>query len=371
MGCGCSRGAQTIENSDGEQSIPDSYGLLNQDTRSLSDLGNLNDSGVRLSDFVMTEDPVIKGYRLVKELGNGAFSRVFQVMNEDTKEVFAAKIYDSKKLSRRTLTNDDPPLVLVQRELEIMIKYPYKYVINLVDVFNDPITNSLIFILPFAPLGNIKTMIEHHMLTKAKLRICFLEIAMGLAFLHENNVVHRDIKPDNILALSYEHFILSDLSVSQEIRDGDKLYDTKGSPAFLSPEECEGHPFYPKPADVWSFGISLYACIFGAFPFDIGNCIDFSIGNPLVMIKEKLKSKKLTFPKTSDLQLVDLLKKILVKNPQKRLQFSQIVQHSWFDKAREIEIKVRTENEYSEEESYDSDDYSTDPSSEYDQSYDE
>ena len=365
MGCVCSRHSHTIENSDGDQNFPDSYGLANQDTRSLSDLGNFNDSGIRLSDFIMTEDPVIKGYKLIRELGNGAFSRVFQVKNEHSKEIFAAKIYDSKKLSKRTLTNDDPPLVLVQRELEIMIKYPHIYVINLVDVFNDPITNSLIFIIPFAKLGNVKTMIEQHKLTKAQLRLCFLEIGIGLAYLHENNVVHRDIKPDNILALTYEHFVLSDLSVSQEVKDGEKLYDTKGSPAFLSPEECEGHPFYPKPADVWSFGISLYACIFGVFPFDIGNCIDFSLGNPLNMIKEKLSSNKLTFPKTSDLQLVDLLKRILVKNPQKRLQFSQIIRHSWFDKARQIEMDVRNDLQYSEEESFydEEDDYSSDPSS--------
>ena len=292
------------------------------------------------SDFLLQDDPTLNGYCFLNEIGCGCMSRVFQVVKVETDEIFAAKVYNNSQIGRSNLSNEDPPYVCIQRELDLMAKLSHRYLISLIDAFNDATTNSLIIIIPFAPLGNLKSMIDKKIANDDIFNACFHQISLAGAYLHSQNVVHRDIKPENFLAFAEDYFVLSDLSVSQELESPNaKLVDTKGSPAFLSPEETAGNEFDPKPADVWAFGVSMYNSYYGLFPFDIDNCIGQSMANTIMMIADHLKNKELTFPKIADKnpQLKSLLTKILTKDPTKRLTFEQISQDPFFEKSREID----------------------------------
>lgn len=343
MGCCCSQKAIAIENSDGGAPECAEQGS-SQINKSLSDLLYFTDNS-GLSDFVNQEEPVMNGYRFVKELGQGAYSRVFKVIKEKTGEEFAAKIYDNRKISKPSLTNDDPLLVCVQRELEILAKHRHKYLIPLADAFNDNSTNSLLILTPFAKCGSLKSMLDKHKVTRDQAKVCFLEIAIAMEYLHKHNIVHRDIKPENMLCFGEDKFVISDMSVSQEIQEDEKLYDTKGTPLYFSPEECLGHAFNPKPADVWKYGVSLYVSMFGEFPFGIGKTCGFSLADAIIKVSESLKSNKLKFPKKTSHQLIDLLKKILRNDASQRITFSEIVKHKWFNKVRE---RVQDNDEYDE-----------------------
>lgn len=303
-----------------------------------------------LSDFLNSANPVTHGYRFLTQLGTGAMSRVFQVVQESNDEVFAAKVYDNTQISRPTLSDEDPPYVCIQREIDIMAKLSHRYVISLIDAFNDDDTNCLFIIVPYAPLGNLKSLLNRKAINSDELNACFHQTAVALAYLHSQNVVHRDIKPENILAFSEDYFVITDLSVSQELETDDQyLVDTKGSPAFLSPEECAGGKFKPKPADVWSYGISLYFCYFGDFPFSIGECEGLAFANTMMAVDEKLKTETLKIPENANPQLKDLLEHILVKNPENRFTFEQIVQHPFFDKSRKIDEENAKDIDYEED----------------------
>ncbi|EAY14142.1 AGC family protein kinase [Trichomonas vaginalis G3] len=290
------------------------------------------------SDFMDSGSPVLKDYKFINEIGSGALSRVYQIVSLKDNEILAAKVYDNQRISRPTLTGEDPPYVSIQRELDIMAKLDHRYVISLIDAFNDENTNSLIIIIPFAPLGNVKTLLDKRALNSDQLNACFHQVAIALAYMHSMNVVHRDIKPENMLAFTEDYFAITDLSVSQEVEsDETMVMDIKGSPAFLSPEECAGTEFIPKPADVWAYGISLFSCYFGYFPFSIDECDGLPIGNTILMVTEKLNEKELNIPDGTSSDLIDLLTHVLDKDPTKRYTFEQIANHSFFEQSRHID----------------------------------
>ena len=312
-------------------------------------------SYIPFSDFLLQDDPTLNGYCFLNEIGCGSLSRVFQVVKVDTDEIFAAKVYNNQQIGRSTLSNEDPPYVCIQRELDIMAKLSHRYVISLIDAFNDATTNSLIIILPFAPLGNLKSMIDKKQVNDDILNACFHQIALASTYLHSQNVVHRDIKPENFLAFAEDYFVLSDLSVSRELLSPtEKLVDTQGSPAFLSPEETDGSEFDPKPADVWAYGVSMYNSYYGYFPFEIDKCIGQSMANTIMMIADHLKNLELQFPKDADKNplLKSLLERILTKNPKERLTFEEISQDPFFEASREIDRinLLNAEDDFGEEE---------------------
>jgi serine/threonine protein kinase len=299
------------------------------------------------SSFVLqNEDPTIFEWRFHKEIGKGAMSRVFTATNTETGELCAAKVYNKGMLMRQTLGNEEPPYLAVQREIDIMASLNHRYVLPIVEVIEDDCSNSLIMIMPFAAKGTLQGFLDETHPDEATLAVCFYEIAEGLRFIHEQRVVHRDLKPDNILVFSENRFFLSDFSVSTRIESDDQmLVDTRGSPAFLSPEECGGEPFYPKPADVWAYGITLCSAIFNFLPFSLDQGQGKNVANTVFAVTQLLQSQELVIPEDRGFSphLIDLLKRVLRKKPEERPSFQEIMKSPWFEAALEIDAAYAEE----------------------------
>ncbi|EAX96210.1 AGC family protein kinase [Trichomonas vaginalis G3] len=277
---------------------------------------------------------------LIKEIGKGSRSNVFLAKNTETNQILAAKIYDKGLLLRQTLENVDPPYVAVQREIEIMAAVDHRYILDAKEVIEDDILNAIIILMSYAERGTLQDMIEAKKFTEDMIPICFFEIAESLRYLHSLNIVHRDIKPENILVFSDTEFVLSDFSVSTALSDeNQKLDDTMGSPAFLSPEECDQDSFAPKPADVWAYGVSLYYSVFKKFPFNLDSCHGQNAANTAISVTNLLTTELLTFPEGTDenSDVVRLLKSILNKDPTKRPTFEEIIKDKYFDVALPID----------------------------------
>ena len=307
-----------------------------------------------IGSFVMqNEHPQIYEWLFKKEIGKGAMSHVFLVENQENNETAAAKAYNLQQLNKQTLSNDEPPILSVEREVKIMANISHRYILSIIEMIEDSLTNSLILILPFAQYGTIQSLVEKNQMTPLMIKICFHQVAEGLRYLHSENIVHRDIKPDNILAFTEQYYVISDFSVSTYLEENGRLLDTKGSPAFLSPEECSGEEFLGKNADVWAYGVSLYSVYFHKLPFDLDQGQGCNMANTVLFVTELLQTKNLEFPEQKDRDplIVDLLTKILNKDPLKRPSFEEIVMHPYFEEAWPIdEMNKKEEANIAEEE---------------------
>jgi serine/threonine protein kinase len=287
------------------------------------------------------------GYRFIREIGKGAMSRVYLAVNEETDTRVAVKVYNNQQICRRTLGGDEPPSAAVEREVNIMSGVRHRYVLPLLDLLQDDETNSTILIFPFAGRGNLQALVDAKRIPPPALAVCFLQIAEAFRYLHSQNIVHRDFKPENVLCFSFEHFVLSDFSVSLRLESPNELIvDTKGSPAFLSPEGCSSNAHDPKAADVWAFGVSLYRCIFRRLPFNLDSARGRPLVTTMVMVSELVKSEPLVVPEVPegvDAAVVPLIKATLTRDVQKRPTFEQVVRFGYFRDAWAVDEKQKAE----------------------------
>ena len=297
-------------------------------------------------DYVTSvSDPRIYEYRILKEIGKGALSRVYLAESETTSMNVAIKAYSNVALYKRVFGLDEPPYASVNREIELVMSINHRYILSILEVIDNRKTNSTLLVLPFAPLGNLQRLISNESFEPGWIPICFFQVAEALRHIHSLNIVHRDVKPANILAFSETYFVLSDFSVSAQMESADELFeDTRGSPAFQSPEECSGELYRPKPVDVWGYGVSLYYTVFRIFPFNLDSCDELPAAAMLAAVMELLQERELEFPDLPegvDPRVIPLLRKLLEKDPAKRITFEEVVKDELFDSAWEIDREIQ------------------------------
>ena len=111
-------------------------------------------------------------------------------------------------------------------------------------------------------------------LNETTAKFIFRQIIEALQIIHSHNIVHRDIKLDNILIDLQNNIKICDFGVSKQIRKGDVMHDQCGTPAYISPEILKNQGYEGFGVDVWSAGVVLYAMLSGTVPFKANNMND-------------------------------------------------------------------------------------------------
>lgn len=151
----------------------------------------------------------------------------------------------------------------------------------------------------------------------------FRQLIAGIRYLHFQNIVHGDIKPQNLLLGDDGIVKIADFGISQMLSGSDEqLHDAGGTPAFMAPELCEGKKnFSGQLADIWAMGASIFMLRFGDPPF---------VAKSIINLYYKICNDPLIFPSIIDPGLQNLIEGMLEKNPDKRLTIPQIVAHPWY-----------------------------------------
>jgi len=136
-----------------------------------------------------------------------------------------------------------------------MKKLRHQNVLRLFEVIDDPKCNKLYLVLEYLRGGDLFT---NEKLNDLQVWNIARQVIQGLAYLHMNNVIHGDIKPQNLLRDEDGRVKIADFGISTIINDNEKLSDTAGTPAFMCPELCAGKRYDGKMSDIYSLGATLY-----------------------------------------------------------------------------------------------------------------
>jgi len=211
------------------------------------------------------------------------------------------------------------------QEVSVLKRLSHPNVVRMVEVIDDPMEDNLFFIMEYVDGGAIVELEPDgtcQAMGEGRTHDLLCQALRGLEYLHANKVVHRDLKPDNILLDRLGVVKIVDFGVASTFDgDDDTLSDAAGTPAFMSPEESSVGTFRGKAADVWALGVTLYCLAVGRLPF---------LGRSRWETTNLILRKEVEFAgaDVSD-GLRDLLQGMLRKDPVERLTLTDVARHSW------------------------------------------
>ncbi|NP_001180397.2 testis-specific serine/threonine-protein kinase 1 [Macaca thibetana thibetana] len=262
-----------------------------------------------------------RGYLLGINLGEGSYAKVKSAYSERLKFNVAIKIIDRKKAPADFLEKFLP------REIEILAMLNHCSIIKTYEIFETS-HGKVYIVMELAVQGDLLELIKTRgALHEDEARKKFHQLSLAIKYCHDLDVVHRDLKCDNLLLDKDFNIKLSDFSFSKRcLRDeSGRMALSKtfcGSPAYAAPEVLQGIPYQPKVYDIWSLGVILYIMVCGSMPYDDSN------------IKKMLRIQKehrLNFPRSKHLtgECKDLIYRMLQPDVNRRLHIDEILSHCW------------------------------------------
>ena len=207
----------------------------------------------------------------------------------------------------------------VRREIKILRLFMHPHIIRLYEVLETP--HDIFVVMEYVKSGELfDYIVEKGRLGENEARHFFQQIVSGVEYCHRNMVVHRDLKPENLLLDSKNNVKIADFGLSNVMRDGHFLKTSCGSPNYAAPEVISGKLYSGPEVDVWSCGVIMYALLCGSLPFD-----DESIPN----LFKKIKGGIYTLPSYVSPGARDLISRMLLVDPLKRITMSEIRNHPW------------------------------------------
>ena len=266
------------------------------------------------------ENFILADYEIKGILGKGTFSKVKLGINRITNEKVAIKIIDKKS----TLSENNYDRI--KREVSILKSSEHPNIIKIFDIKED--SNNYYFIMEYCQFGELfHQIVSNKHLDDKESAFYFFQLINGLNYLHTNKIVHRDLKPENLLLSKDKILKIIDFGLSNYSFDNQYLDTPCGSPSYASPEMIKGKKYNGFISDIWSCGIILYVMLAGYLPFEGFNNND--------LFKKILKCK-VNYPINMDKSAIDLLKNILVLNPDKRIDINKIKFHPFYLKGKSI-----------------------------------
>jgi len=263
---------------------------------------------------------LLSEYNIIKVIGRGNFSIVKLAEHKLTKEKVAIKIMKKSQI----INQDD--LIRIDREIQMLKSLNHENVIKIYNIFED--SKRFYIIMEHCDNGELfDRIVEKKRLSEEESAIFYYQLINGLEYIHKKNIIHRDLKPENLLLSKDDILKIIDFGLSNYSRY-DILLDTPcGSPCYASPEMVNGQRYNGFLTDIWSTGIILYAMICGYLPFE-----DNNDGK----LFEKIFFCQIHYPNHIGELPLDLLKKIIVSDPCKRITLEQIKQHPFYLKGKTL-----------------------------------
>lgn len=290
----------------------------------------------------------IGDWDFIRTIGAGSMGKVKLARHNATGEKCAVKIVPrAAKLYQRAHANDAAPNLAeeaAQRQKEFekevardkrtiregalgrLLFHPH--ICRLYEMV--PMTNHYYMLFEYVEGGQLLDyIVSHGSLSEKYARKFARGVASALDYCHKNNVVHRDLKIENIMINQKGDIKIIDFGLSNLYSPKSLLKTYCGSLYFAAPELLSAKPYTGPEVDVWSFGVVLYVLVCGKVPFD----------DPVVsVLHEKIKRGHVEYPSFISKECVSLLSRMLVVDPTKRASLHEVIQHPWMSKGYEYPV---------------------------------
>ena len=281
--------------------------------------------------------PTMK-YKVVQRLGDGAYGTVYLAVNLMTKAKVAMKKINKVKENEI----DD---MEIKNEIDILKKLDHPNIVKIIEFYSTP--KAYYIITSFCQCGELYNQIKYQY-NENQLAVLFYQVFSGLYYLHSKNIVHRDLKLENILITEIEKekttgknlfwIKIIDFGTAKIFEKNKSEKAVVGSSYYIAPEVLKKQ--YNEKCDTWSAGVILYMLICGRAPFDGAD--DEEIIANIRKGSFNQKHKKLV---ASSPEVQDLVIKLLEVNVNKRLSAAQALKHPWFAKFNGKSLYMNIEKE--------------------------
>eukprot|EP00039_Didymoeca_costata_P032347 m.37442 g.37442 ORF g.37442 m.37442 type:complete len:762 (-) comp9315_c0_seq1:36-2321(-) len=263
----------------------------------------------------------LEDFRFTSVLGRGHFGKVFLAERKLTRQMAAIKCLKKSDIIDR----DELDSLFTERSiLRLVNKEQTPFLINLYAVFQT--TNRIFFVMEYAAGGDLLTHIQLGNFSEPRARFYSACVILGLQFLHQQKIIYRDLKLDNVLLDHNGYAKIADFGLCKiGIGYGDKTSTFCGTPEFVAPEVLTEKE-YSRAVDWWSLGVLLYEMLVGEAPFP---------GRTEDEIFENIISEEAEYPYSMSINATDLTRKLLQKQPLRRLgsgpnDAKDIIRHVFF-----------------------------------------
>ncbi|KAM9238119.1 serine/threonine-protein kinase 32B isoform 2-T2 [Dugong dugon] len=230
--------------------------------------------------FDENEEVNFDHFQILRAIGKGSFGKVCIVQKRDTKKMYAMKYMNKQKCIERDEVRN------VFRELQIMQSLEHPFLVNLWYSFQDE--EDMFMVVDLLLGGDLRYHLQQNVhFTEGDVKLYICELALALEYLQRYHIIHRDIKPDNIL-------------LDEHAPEVFQVY-------------VDGGPGYSYPVDWWSLGVTAYELLRGWRPYEIHSA------TPIDEILSMFKVERVHYSSTWCKGMVALLKKLLTKDPESRL----------------------------------------------------
>jgi len=253
-------------------------------------------------------------YEQKKELGRGKFGVVFQVQDKANKKIYAAKHIKTRKKEQREK---------VVEEIAILKKFSNPHIIRFINAFETP--SEVILVMEYLDGGELfeRVAADDFNLTESDCCLFMRQICRGVQYLHNHNIVHLDLKPENVVCTERENATVKiiDFGTAMELEPGEQIKSLVGTPEFVAPEVVN-YDFISTGTDMWSLGVICYILLSGYSPFMGDN--DTETYNNISNVQFDFDLEE--FDSISE-NAQDFISQLLKKSPRTRLDASQCLEH--------------------------------------------
>lgn len=229
-----------------------------------------------------------------------------------------------KTIDKSSIALNERARKKIENEIEILgLASSSKHMVRLLEVFENE--NYVFFVMEYAKKGDLLNYMKTSgVMPEFRAKNIFFDVVLGLEFLHARNVIHRDIKLDNILLSDKFRAKIADFGISKINPPGNLLYEQCGTPAYLAPEIIKNKGYTGFATDIWSLGVLLHTLLLGKVPFK---------AETLEKLYEIIVCQELVIPDKPYIteECKDIIQKMLDKNPATRITIAQIKEHPWIE----------------------------------------